>query len=108
MPTVPNSEAEILNISKLPWDTRGNGWFATDSQVCKWMSGSDPRTGTFRQRLLTTDDTICSVTGVYIKCEANTCHIPGADFTKGLKSRFTLKFKTLVLNFVNRMLSLWS
>ena len=25
----------------------------------------------------------------------------GADFTKGLKSRFRLKFKTLVLNFVN-------
>ena len=32
----------------------------------------------------------------------------GADFTKGLKSRFRLKFKTLVLNFVNRMLSPWS
>ena len=29
---------------------------------------------------------------------------PGANFTKGLKSRFRLKFKTLVLNFVNRML----
>ena len=29
------------------------------------------------------------------------------DFTKGLKSRFSLKFKNLVLNFVNRMLSLW-
>ena len=28
---------------------------------------------------------------------------PGADFTKGLKSRFRLKFKTLVgLNFVKR------
>ena len=34
--------------------------------------------------------------------------IPGADFTKGLKSRFRLKFKTLGLNFVKRMLSLWS
>ena len=33
---------------------------------------------------------------------------PGADFTKGLKSSFRLKFKTLVLNFINRMLSLWS
>ena len=32
----------------------------------------------------------------------------GADFTKALESRFRLKFKTLVLNFVNRMLSLWS
>ena len=27
----------------------------------------------------------------------------GADFTKGLKPRFTLKFKILVLHFVNRM-----
>ena len=33
---------------------------------------------------------------------------PRADFTKGLKPRFRLKFETLVLNFVNRMLSLWS
>ena len=33
---------------------------------------------------------------------------PGADFTKGLNSRFGLKFKTWVLNFVNRILSLWS
>ena len=30
------------------------------------------------------------------------CLTPGADFTKGLKSRFRLKFKTLVLNFVKR------
>ena len=35
-------------------------------------------------------------------------HSAGADFTKGLKFRFRLKFETLVLNFVNRMLSLWS
>ena len=35
-------------------------------------------------------------------------HVSGADFTKGLKPRFRLKFETLVLNFVNRMLSLWS
>ena len=28
---------------------------------------------------------------------------PGADFTKGLKPRLTLKCKTLVLNFLNRM-----
>ena len=34
--------------------------------------------------------------------------IPGADFTKGLKSRFRLKSKTLVLNFVKKLLSLWS
>ena len=32
----------------------------------------------------------------------------GADFTKELKPRLRLKYKTLVLNFVNRMLSLWS
>ena len=30
-------------------------------------------------------------------------YFPGADFTKGLKPRFRLKLKTLVLNFVNRM-----
>ena len=35
-------------------------------------------------------------------------HAPGADFTKGLKSRFRLKSKTLVLNFVKKLLSLWS
>ena len=33
---------------------------------------------------------------------------PGADFKKGLKSRFRFKLKTLVLNFVKRILSLWS
>ena len=27
-----NSEAEILNIVKLPWDSQGNGHFATVSQ----------------------------------------------------------------------------
>ena len=32
----------------------------------------------------------------------------GAGFTKGLTTRFRLKFKSSVLNFVNRMLSLWS
>ena len=32
----------------------------------------------------------------------------GANFTKGLKSRFRLKSKTLVLNFVQKLLSLWS
>ena len=32
----------------------------------------------------------------------------GADFTKGLKSRFRLKSNTLVLNFVKKLLSLWS
>ena len=35
-------------------------------------------------------------------------NLPGADFTKGLKSRFRLKSKTLVLNFVKKLLSLWS
>ena len=29
----------------------------------------------------------------------------GADFTKGIKPRVRVKFKTLVLNFVNRMVS---
>ena len=35
MPKVPNTEAEISNILKFPLDAQGNGWFATDSQVCK-------------------------------------------------------------------------
>ena len=34
-------------------------------------------------------------------------HGPGVDLTKGLKPRLRLKFKTLVLNFVNRMGSLY-
>ena len=41
----------------------------------------------------------------------NTCLSPlrsGADFIKGVKPRLRLKFKTLVLHFVNRMVSLWS
>ena len=62
MPTVPKSEAEILNTSKLLWDAQGNGW--TDSQVYKLMSGGDPRTGTFYQKLPTVGDTTCIVNGV--------------------------------------------
>ena len=34
--------------------------------------------------------------------------IPGADFTKGLKPGFRLKFKTLVLNSVKNGLSQWA
>ena len=41
-------------------------------------------------------------------CAKYVDRVTGADFTKGLKSRFRLKSKTLVLNFVKRMLSLWS
>ena len=33
---------------------------------------------------------------------------PGADFTKGLKPGFGLKFKTLVLNSVKNVLSQWA
>ena len=33
MPMVPNSEAEILNILKLPYDMQGNGCFSTVSQL---------------------------------------------------------------------------
>ena len=40
-----------------------NGWFSTDSRVCKWTSGSDPRTGTFYQTQVTTNDTGCIVKG---------------------------------------------
>ena len=48
---VQNSDMEILNILKLPWDAQGNGWCTTDSQVCKRMSDSDPRTGIFHKCL---------------------------------------------------------
>ena len=47
MPTVPKSEAEILNILKLLLDVQGNGRLATDSQVCKWTSDGDPEQGHF-------------------------------------------------------------
>ena len=36
------------------------------------------------------------------------CHLVFIDLTKGLKSRFILKFKTLVLNFVQSLLNLGS
>ena len=49
------SEAEILNILKLPWDT-----WATDLLVCK----RTPRTGTFHQTWVTEGDTACCVKGV--------------------------------------------
>ena len=64
MLTVPNSEAEILSISKLPLDIQGNGWFATDLQVCKWTSDGDPRTGTFHQTQVTMGDIACRVKGI--------------------------------------------
>ena len=63
-PTVPKSEAEILNSLKLPYDFKGNGWFATDLQCCLWMSDGDARTGTFPQMWPTAGDTACSVNGV--------------------------------------------
>ena len=55
MPMVLNSEAEIVDFLKLPWDTLGLGRFATDSRVCKRSSDSDPWTGTFHQTLDTAD-----------------------------------------------------
>ena len=64
MPTVPNSEAEILNSLKVPWNVQGNRWFATDLQGRKRTSGVDPRTGMFHQMRPTTGDTACSVNGV--------------------------------------------
>ena len=54
--TVPNSEAESLNIV--------NFHRMSDTQVCKWMSGSDPRTGMFHQMRPTAEDTAGSVKGV--------------------------------------------
>ena len=64
MPLVPNSAAEILIILKLLLHVQGNGWFATDSQVCTRMSGGDPRTGTCHQMQVTAGFTNCSVKGV--------------------------------------------
>ena len=49
MNMVLKSEAEIFNFSKRR-DAQGYRRFASDSQVCKQMSGSDPRTGMFPQR----------------------------------------------------------
>ena len=34
------------------------------SQVCKWTSDGDPRTGTFHETWVTMGDTVCSVKGV--------------------------------------------
>ena len=64
---VLNSEAEILNISKLLWDEQGHEWFTADSECRKRMSGGDPRTGTFYQMRVTMGDTACSVNGVLVK-----------------------------------------
>ena len=61
---VLKSEVEILNISKLPQDTQGNGRFATDSQGCKQTSDGDPRTGMFHHTRPIGEDTACSVKGV--------------------------------------------
>ena len=63
---VPKSEAEILNILKLPSDAQGNGQSATDSQVCKQASDSDPRTRTFQQTRPTMGDTTSSVKGIIV------------------------------------------
>ena len=50
---------------------------------------------------------LCKVTAQSSKSQNQVFdkHKPGADFTKGLKPRRRLIFKTLGLNFVNRMLS---
>ena len=53
-----------FKILKLPWDMQGLERWATDLQVCKWMSGGDPRTATFHQTRLNAGDTACSVKGV--------------------------------------------
>ena len=63
---------------------------------------------TFKYKLLLSREGSVSK---YVDGEAamqNLKSVSGADFTKGLKSRFRLKSKTLVLNFVKTMLSLWS
>ena len=69
---VPKSEAKILNSLKLLWDSQGNGRFTTDSQVCKWMSNGNPRTGMLHQTLPMAGDTACSVKGVLTSCTETT------------------------------------
>ena len=64
MLTVPQSEAEIKKFWKQPWDSKGNGQFATDSQGHIRTSDGDPRTGTFHQTRVTAGDTACNVNGV--------------------------------------------
>ena len=61
---VPKSEVEIWNFWKQPWDSWGNGRFATDSQGRIQTSDGDPRTGIFHQTLVTAGDTTCNVNGV--------------------------------------------
>ena len=62
MPTVLNSEAEMSNFWKQPWDSQGIGCFATDLR--KRMSDDDTRTGMFHQMRVTVGDTACSVNGL--------------------------------------------
>ena len=50
MLTVSKSEAEIKKFWKQPWDSQGNGQFASDSQRRIRMSDGDPRTGHFTNR----------------------------------------------------------
>ena len=77
-----------------------NGWLivlmllsqSTFDIYDNWQVFSKPNSGSFFQPLLCSFDNYWS----------------GANFTKGLKPRLSLKLKTLVLNFVNRMISLWS
>ena len=64
MSTLLNSEAEVLNFSKLLWDALGLGRFATDSQFCKWMASGNSKTGTFHQIQTTVGDSAPSVEGV--------------------------------------------
>ena len=58
------SEAEILDISLLPWDAQGMGWQATVSQVHIQISDTSGRTGAFCLMPITADYTACSMKGV--------------------------------------------
>ena len=61
----------------------------------------------FRPGLRGSQKMVCSLLRSGVNRHSISVKISGGDFTKGLKSRFRLKFKTLVLNIVKRMLSLW-
>ena len=52
---------EFLYSLKLPYDSQGNGRFATDSQVCNQTLGGDPRTGMFHQTRPSASDSVKGV-----------------------------------------------
>ena len=82
MLTVPNLEAEILNILKLLEDVQVNGCFVTVSQGHIQTSGGSLRNGAFHQMPITIGRTACSVNGAFhqmpITIGRTACTVNGA------------------------------